>query len=260
MEILRRRVGLVLVAVGLVTAATAEADSRSPFATLLVKAETDLVLIVDGETVGELEGGEIRRVDVGRGQHLIQAKRPGTDRASWEKVLNTAEPQQYVLRIRLPDKAAEPPAAEPEPQQREARHREAPSAEPLPEDPGEGMVYDRKTDLIWTASDNGGMIDWSEAERYCEDLSLGGWQDWRLPTFSELGAMYDESVEGDWKIRQGIELSECCIWSSQQPYSYSSTTFNFYSGRSHTRDRDEAELQRALCVRGGAPAQGGGAD
>jgi hypothetical protein len=122
------------------------------------------------------------------------------------------------------------------------------------------MVYDRKTDLIWTASDNGGMIDWSEAERYCEDLSLGGWQDWRLPTFSELGAMYDESVEGDWKIRQGIELSECCIWSSQQPYSYSSTTFNFYSGRSHTRDRDEAELQRALCVRGRAPAQGGGAD
>jgi hypothetical protein len=257
MEILRRRVALVLVAVGLVTAATAEADSRSPFATLLVKAETDLVLIVDGETVGELEGGEIRRVDVGRGQHLIQAKRPGADRASWERVLNTAEPQQYVLRIRLPDKAAEPPAAEPEPQQREGRRREAPLAEPLPEDPGEGMVHDEETDLIWTASDNGGMIDWNEAKAYCEELTLGGWDDWRLPAYSELEAMYDESVDGEWKIRKGIDLSECCIWSREKPFSYSSTTFNFYSGQSHTRDRDEAELQRALCVRGRPPEKGG---
>jgi hypothetical protein len=230
--------GIVL-ALGVLSAA---AKSDRPFATLLVKAETELVLIVDGETVGSLSAGEIRTVEVGRGQHLIQAQRPGEEQPAWEKVLATEEPKQYFVRIALGAAPGKP-----------APDRQEPSA-PLPEEPGEGMVYDEKTDLIWTAEDNGGMIDWNEAKKYCEQLDLGGWGDWRLPTYEELISLYSESEEGDWKIRLGIELTDCCVWTQQKPYSYSATMINFMSGEAHVRDRDEQEFERALCVRGRPPA------
>jgi hypothetical protein len=226
----------------------AHASPDRPFASLLVKAESDLVLIVDGETVGSFSAGEVRTVKVGRGQHLIQARRPEGDSPVWERVMATEQPKQYFLRIDLRE-----PSPEPEPAPAPAEP-EAP-AEPLPRQPGEGMVYDEKTDLIWTAEDNGGMIDWNEATQYCEQLELGGWDDWRLPTFEELEALYSESVEGDWKIRLGIELTDCCVWTRQTPYSYSATMLNFMSGKAHVRDRDEQDFERALCVRGRPPGE-----
>ena len=55
----------------------------------------------------------------------------------------------------------------------------------------EGIVTDRKTGLQWqdSYSDNNNILKsatWTEAIKYCEDLTLGEYSDWRLPNFNEL--------------------------------------------------------------------------
>ena len=61
-----------------------------------------------------------------------------------------------------------------------------------------GIVTDNKTGLQWQDyySDNGDTVKsakWTDAIAYCEDLSLGGHDDWRLPNFNELYYIADRS-------------------------------------------------------------------
>ena len=68
-----------------------------------------------------------------------------------------------------------------------------------------GVVTDNKTGLQWQDdySDNGGDIKlakWTDAIAYCEDLTLGGHSDWRLPNKKELLSIvdygkYDPSID-----------------------------------------------------------------
>jgi hypothetical protein len=48
----------------------------------------------------------------------------------------------------------------------------------------------RLGDIMVTKSDIGGMINWTNANTQCNNLTLGGYSDWRLPTITELTAMY----------------------------------------------------------------------
>lgn len=61
-----------------------------------------------------------------------------------------------------------------------------------------GIVSDSTTGLQWQDdySDNEGGIKsatWSDALGYCEGLTLGGLDDWRLPNFNELYGIGDRS-------------------------------------------------------------------
>jgi hypothetical protein len=63
---------------------------------------------------------------------------------------------------------------------------------------GDGVVTDSTTGLQWQDdySDNGGNIketEWTDAIAYCEALSLGGHDDWRLPNFNELYFLADKT-------------------------------------------------------------------
>jgi hypothetical protein len=50
---------------------------------------------------------------------------------------------------------------------------------------------DSATGLMWTRSDNGNDVDWNSAVSYCQNLSLGGYSGWRLPSIDELQEIYD---------------------------------------------------------------------
>ena len=52
-------------------------------------------------------------------------------------------------------------------------------------DNGDGTVTDNNTGLMWQKMD-GGEMTFENAGAYCENLSLGGYTDWRLPTGIEL--------------------------------------------------------------------------
>ncbi len=54
-------------------------------------------------------------------------------------------------------------------------------------DDNKSIVIDHVTNLQWQDNDNvGGASNLDEAKNYCSNLNLGGYNDWRLPTITEL--------------------------------------------------------------------------
>ncbi len=58
-----------------------------------------------------------------------------------------------------------------------------------------GAVWDRNTGLLWQQEDDGICRDWKEALTYCENLSLAGQTNWRLPNIKELQSIVDYTRE-----------------------------------------------------------------
>ncbi|MDD2703283.1 MAG: DUF1566 domain-containing protein [Candidatus Omnitrophica bacterium] len=70
------------------------------------------------------------------------------------------------------------------------------------QDNGNGTVTDLDTGLMWK-KDESPALSWEEAMKYCEDMTLGGYDDWRVPTVRELGALIDLSYkDGCWFYKQ----------------------------------------------------------
>ena len=50
----------------------------------------------------------------------------------------------------------------------------------------DGTVSDLDTDLMWQQATTSGVYIWDDAVKYCKNLILAGYLDWRLPTVEEL--------------------------------------------------------------------------
>jgi hypothetical protein len=57
-----------------------------------------------------------------------------------------------------------------------------------------GVWTDPSTGLMWAGRDNGRDVSWKGAVKYCRNLRLAGYSDWRLATLAELGAIYDRNA------------------------------------------------------------------
>jgi len=53
-------------------------------------------------------------------------------------------------------------------------------------DNGNGTITDNVTGLTWQKEDDNIERAWDNANTYCDDLTLGGYSDWRLPSDMEL--------------------------------------------------------------------------
>jgi len=60
-------------------------------------------------------------------------------------------------------------------------------------DNGNGTITDTGTGLMWQKATAPGTYIWEQALTYCENLTLGGHSDWRLPNRNELQAIVDYS-------------------------------------------------------------------
>jgi hypothetical protein len=132
-----------------------------------------------------------------------------------------------------------------------------------------GFWTDPATGLMWAAKDNGKDVSWKNAMKYCRDLRLAGYSDWRLASLGELEGIYDKSANAPglmgpsgkgtastWHVKGNLLLTGN-QWSSSRiaddrgkPSGYASR-FDFNEGRVFNGD----ELwfytnKRALCVRG----------
>ncbi|MGQ1890239.1 Lcl C-terminal domain-containing protein [Thermophagus sp. OGC60D27] len=63
-------------------------------------------------------------------------------------------------------------------------------------DNGDGTVTDNVTGLMWQQTPSSENFTWDEAVEYCENLELGGYDDWRMPTVKELFSISD--FESGW--------------------------------------------------------------
>lgn len=58
-----------------------------------------------------------------------------------------------------------------------------------------GIATDQVTSLMWQrAVSSGQQYTWRDALSYCASLTLGGHDDWRLPTEIELVSLVDDSI------------------------------------------------------------------
>jgi hypothetical protein len=57
-------------------------------------------------------------------------------------------------------------------------------------DNGDGTITDNNTGLMWQKTD-GGEMTFGNAVTYCQNLTLSGCSDWRLPTGNELFSIND---------------------------------------------------------------------
>ena len=100
-----------------------------------------------------------------------------------------------------------------------------------------GVVTDNATHLQWQDdySDNGGNIkdaNWSDAQTYCNALTLDGKTDWRLPSIEELMSITDKG-----RVNPAIDpvfqnVTSDFYWSSTTDASGSSDAWvvYFYGG------------------------------
>lgn len=65
----------------------------------------------------------------------------------------------------------------------------------------------------WATATSGEDLPWAGARAYCRSLSLGGHDDWRLPTLEELATLQDPTPGGT-GIKPPVQLDACCLWSS----------------------------------------------
>ncbi len=58
-------------------------------------------------------------------------------------------------------------------------------------DNGDGTITDLNTGLMWQSVPDPDDFTWQEAADYCENLELGGYDDWRMPSCKELYSISD---------------------------------------------------------------------
>lgn len=222
-------------------------------ATLVVKADADCQLTVNGEGKGKLTANQTQSIKVSPGEQLIECVTTDGTGANAQETKTVAAGAQAVVVLALFDAIAG--------KQREAQQRVA--AESLARNPGNlgfvdqggGILKDTKTGLEWTQSDNDSGINWNGARNHC--WSRGG--NWRLPSVDELQAIYDASVpspKGCWqynasltcKVSHLFNLTGFAYWSGEANGSAEAFGVNLYNGNRYS-DPVGSAIARALCVR-----------
>lgn len=90
--------------------------------------------------------------------------------------------------------------------------------QPSYHDNGNGTVTDRVTNLMWQLADDGIVRIWEDSVSYCENLALGGHDDWRLPSALELLTIVDNGRDSP-----AVNPSFSC--SNSSAYYWTSTVF-----------------------------------
>jgi len=125
------------------------------------------------------------------------------------------------------------------------------------------IVTDNNTKLMW--QDNSEVksnhTSWSEAISYCENLTLGGYTDWRLPNKNELMSIVDYS-KSSLSIKSAFQNSSYSnyvydynsysnYWSSTTYANYTSSAWgvNFYGGNTYIDSKSGSSRNYVRCVR-----------
>ena len=128
-------------------------------------------------------------------------------------------------------------------------------------DHGNGTVTDRKLGLMWAKTDNQADIYWNQHQSWLTDEFPNtlpqSYDNWRLPTVSELQSLYveDSKYQGyqtgcgyQAKIVPQIRLSCILVWTSDSALGLP-LAFNFNLGNAFVVDLHDKKGCRVLPVR-----------
>lgn len=119
-------------------------------------------------------------------------------------------------------------------------------------DNGDGTVTDLPAGLMWQKQADNTARTWVDSINYCEGLSLGGHDDWRMPNAKELSSIVDTTKQSpavDTTYFAGI--SSDVYWSSTTYVAnpWQALTINFNYGATDVRAK-ESGVTYVWCVRG----------
>lgn len=113
------------------------------------------------------------------------------------------------------------------------------------------IVTDNRTTLQWqdNADSNSSVKSWEEAITYCEDLTLDGYSDWRLPNVNELKSIVDRTKQEPALDTVFEYVSSAYYWSSTTNLGYKNQAVqvNFLDGSTDSALKTDSKSVR--CIR-----------
>ena len=104
------------------------------------------------------------------------------------------------------------------------------------------VINDAKDKLQWAPAPNSDT-NWYQAKEYVENLKLGGFSDWRLPTRIELQSLYSNGVDPK------LNVANKWAWTSETIEPSFAWYVNMYNGVALDYPRENSYLNRVLAVR-----------
>jgi len=124
-------------------------------------------------------------------------------------------------------------------------------------DNGNKTVTDNLTGLMWQQEHNDVLQTWEEALQHCENLTVAGYQDWRLPDIKELRSIVDNTKcmpAIDENFFPGVPASGGAWSSTTNPFwgkdsPYLAWHLNYYAGQASGLGGKTMDTKHVRCVR-----------
>lgn len=114
------------------------------------------------------------------------------------------------------------------------------------------LLIDENTAFMWqdVAENRGVILTWEEAKENCESLDYAGFDDWWLPSESEISTIIDNSRPSGRKIKKGFIYykKNSSYWTSST-YAWNAPhawVIDFGNGASYTRPKEERHFVRCM--------------
>jgi hypothetical protein len=187
-------------------------------ADLVVHADAECRLLVDGKAQGTVASGQSLELQVPAGKHELKAiaSAGGT---KWERSITIGDSDAHQeLTIHF--------------------------------DTGHDYWVDLTTKLMWTVADNGSGLSWRQALRYCSELSVAGYRDWALPAIDDLQGIFEPTLnQGGFHVKGPFKLTGWQWSSTPGAQKGEGWAFDFGDGGRASVAAGDSGLNRALCVR-----------
>jgi hypothetical protein len=209
----------------------AELERRQALVSELTQAEQ---AIEKGDAAGA-EEHYAKALKLGANAALIQKKRDELPLAKAYGLINSGrlpQAEEYLLELELAGQSSQKlPALYAALQQAKERAKEEEELERAKEEEEleRLTVTDSKTGLMWQRGEPGRM-NWERAKSYCQNLSLAGYTDWRLPDKEILQQMFAWKKGGRYSKAELVRMFpdiHSVYWSSTTHVGYT-TSYAWY--------------------------------
>ncbi len=118
-------------------------------------------------------------------------------------------------------------------------------------DNNNGTVTDMITGLVWQKSPVAAGVTWEDALTYCENLSLAGYGDWRMPNVKEMQSLNNELIKNpsiDTSIFRNIAIAN--YWTSTTTHNQSTKAWYMNTAYGLITYENKTSLFNVIGVRG----------